>query len=166
MTDSSTGCAKTLVPAGLTGLDAAPDAASYSRFVQRIRRRYAGQMPLLADGEPLRPAMQATLDALLAGGLDTGAALRVLRQLVIERLAVLDCNGACERQAPLHVVTGAMTELAELALDVAMRHSRAALDDQHGAPQATGGGPARMWVVGMGKLGARELNVSSDIDLI
>jgi len=166
MTDSSTGCAKTLVPAELTGLDASPDAASYSRFVQRIRRRYAGQIPLLADGEPLRPAMQATLDALLAGGLDTGAALRVLRQLVIERLAVLDCNGACERQAPLHVVTGAMTELAELALDVAMRHSRAALDEQHGAPQATGGGPARMWVVGMGKLGARELNVSSDIDLI
>jgi len=59
-----------------------------------------------------------------------------------------------------------MTELAELALDVAMRHSREALDAQHGAPQAEGGGPARMWVVGMGKLGARELNVSSDIDLI
>ncbi|MDB5845752.1 MAG: (Glutamate--ammonia-ligase) adenylyltransferase [Polaromonas sp.] len=92
MTDSSTGCAKNPVPAGLTDPDAVPDAASHSRYVQRIRRRYAGQMPLLADGAPLRPAMQATLDALLAGGLDTGAALRVLRQLVIERLAVLDCG--------------------------------------------------------------------------
>ncbi|WP_029527107.1 bifunctional [glutamate--ammonia ligase]-adenylyl-L-tyrosine phosphorylase/[glutamate--ammonia-ligase] adenylyltransferase [Polaromonas glacialis] len=223
MTDSSTGCPITLVPAGPTPTDSSPDAASYSRYVQRIRRRYAEQMPLLADGAPLRPAMQATLDALLAGGLDTGAALRVLRQLVLERLAVLDCEKAptlptlCgslppEGAAPpaawqsqfrdgnlqgdgadtlvassdalpplqagslpagvpavgvaLQVITGAMTELAELALDVAMRHSRAALDEQHGAPRASGGGPARMWVVGMGKLGARELNVSSDIDLI
>ena len=166
MTDCSTGCAKSLDPAGLTDLDAAPDAASYSRYVQRIRRRYADRMPLLAAGPPLRPAMQAALDALLASGLDTGAALRLLRQLVIERLAVLDCTGATESQAPLAVVTRAMTELAELALDVAMRHSRAALDAQHGAPLAPDGAQARMWVVGMGKLGARELNVSSDIDLI
>ncbi|MEP6588070.1 MAG: glutamine-synthetase adenylyltransferase, partial [Polaromonas sp.] len=184
-----------------------PSASSaYSRYVQRIRRRYAGQMPLLAAGEPVRATMQTTLDALLASGLETGAALRVLRQLVMERLVVLDCEaptlptscgslppegalrlrpGEAGSAAPagkdaaptlpcgvlavgvgLQVVTRAMTELAELALDVAMRHSREALDAQHGAPQAEGGGPARMWVVGMGKLGARELNVSSDIDLI
>ena len=82
----------TVLPIGPTPPDGLPDASSYSRYVQRIRRRYAEQMPLLAPGEPLRPAMQATLDALLAGGLDTGAALRVLRQLVLERLVVLDCN--------------------------------------------------------------------------
>ena len=206
MTDSLTGCSKTPFRAGPPAPDALPDPSSYSRFVQRIRRRYAGQLPLLAAGAPLRPAMQATFEALQAGGLDTGAALRVLRQLVLERLTVLDCN----QQAPtlpqegdtppaawqsqfhdgslyeteaqkslssgpgcvgmggvgLHVVTRAMTELAELALDVALRHSRETLDAQHGAPRDAGGAPARMWVVGMGKLGARELNVSSDIDLI
>ncbi|MDB5885743.1 MAG: (Glutamate--ammonia-ligase) adenylyltransferase, partial [Polaromonas sp.] len=167
MTDSSTGCSKTPFSAGPPAPDAAPDpSSSYSRYVQRIRRRYADQLPLLAPGVPLRPAMQATLDALQAGGLDTGAALRVLRQLVLERLAVLDCDGPCTRQAPLVVVTRAMTELAELALDVALRHSCEALDAQHGAPRDAVGAPARMWVVGMGKLGARELNVSSDIDLI
>ncbi|MEO8390317.1 bifunctional [glutamate--ammonia ligase]-adenylyl-L-tyrosine phosphorylase/[glutamate--ammonia-ligase] adenylyltransferase, partial [Polaromonas sp.] len=69
-------------------------------------------------------------------------------------------------QAPLQVITRAMTELAELALDVAMRESGAELDGLHGAPQGPDGTRARMWVVGMGKLGARELNVSSDIDLI
>ena len=110
----------------------------------------------------MRVAMQGTLEALLESGLETGAALRVLRQLVMERLVVLDCDG----QAPLAVVTQAMTDLAELALDAAMVDSRKALDALHGAPQAPDGTPARMWVVGMGKLGARELNVSSDIDLI
>jgi glutamate-ammonia-ligase adenylyltransferase len=142
------------------------NSAAYSRYVQRIRRRYGAQMPLLAEGPPVRAMMDATLAALLAGGLETGAALRVLRQLVLERLVTLDCDGPCEHQAPLVLVTRAMTELAELALDVAMRQSREALDAQHGAPQAPGGQRARMWVVGMGKLGARELNVSSDIDLI
>ncbi|MFS2033183.1 bifunctional [glutamate--ammonia ligase]-adenylyl-L-tyrosine phosphorylase/[glutamate--ammonia-ligase] adenylyltransferase [Polaromonas sp. CT11-55] len=145
---------------------AGPAASGYSRFVQRVRRRYAEWLALLPPGAPVRASMQTALDALLTQGLDTGAALRVLRQLVMERLVVLDCDGASEEQAPLKVVTCAMTELAELALDVAMRESGIMLDAQHGAPQAPDGERARMWVVGMGKLGARELNVSSDIDLI
>ena len=123
----------------------------------------------------MRAAMALTFEALQQSGLDTGAALRVLRQLVMERLVVLDCDGKPTSQAPLAVVTRAMTELAELALDIAMQASQQALDASYGAPQgpatATSGGDggnarARMWVVGMGKLGGRELNVSSDIDLI
>ena len=142
------------------------DASGYSRFVQRIRRRYEAQRTLLQPGEPTRTSMESALLALRAQGLDTGAALRVLRQLVIERLVVLDCDGPPAEQAALGVVTRAMTELAELALDVAMLESRASLDAQYGPPQADNGLTAQMWVIGMGKLGARELNVSSDIDLI
>ena len=137
-------------------------ASDYSRFVQRIRRRYAAQMSLLAQGEPAQSNMQAAWQALRQQGLDVGASLRVLRQLVMERLVVLDCEG----RAPLEVVTRAMTELAELALDVAMKESQTSLDAQYGEPLAPDGSRAQMWVVGMGKLGARELNVSSDIDLI
>lgn len=142
------------------------DASSYSRYVQRIRRRYATQLSLLVETPPTRATMAATLQALLATGLDIGAALRVLRQLVLERLIRLDCDGPSDTQAPLKMVTRAMTELAELALDVAMCHTRDTLDTQHGTPQTHSGQRAQMWVVGMGKLGARELNVSSDIDLI
>lgn len=139
-------------------------ASGYSRFVQRIRRRYADQLAVLPPGAPERNAMQTAYAALQAQGLETGAALRVLRQLVIERLVVLDCDF----QAPLTVITRAMTDLAEMALDIAIRESCAPLDALHGAPQASGppGKRAHLWVVGMGKLGARELNVSSDIDLI
>ena len=138
------------------------DTAMHSRMVQRIRRRYAWRLPLLADGAPRRGGMQAVFTALQAAGLDTSAALRVMRQLVIERLAVLDC----EQQAPLAVIIEAMTELAEVALDVAVQDTDALLDALYGPPLGPDGSRARMWVVGMGKLGARELNVSSDIDLI
>jgi glutamate-ammonia-ligase adenylyltransferase len=142
------------------------NASAYSRFVQRIRRRYVAQRTLLAPGEPRRSSMESALAALRAQGLDTSAALRVLRQLVMERLVVLDCEGLPAQQVALNVVTFAMTELAELALDVAMQESSVALDAQYGQPQTEDGAPAQMWVIGMGKLGARELNVSSDIDLI
>ncbi len=155
-----------------TRLAAAPvvDAAlsGYSRFVQRIRRRYGAQLHLLPVGVPLRESMQTAFLALCAEGLALGAALRVLRQLVMERLVVLDCDGDGDGvgRAALAVVTRAMTELAELALDAALLASQETLDALYGAPQAPGGTRAQMWVVGMGKLGARELNVSSDIDLI
>src|SRR5690606_17367385 len=82
-----------------------------------------------------------------------------------------------------------LTELAELALDAACELAFAELDslyceplvgpsedDVPGRSRLDAGPPpdlagekprrAHLWVVGMGKLGARELNVSSDIDLI
>jgi glutamate-ammonia-ligase adenylyltransferase len=140
--------------------------AEHSRFVQRVRRRYPTELSCLPPGEPVHASMQLCLGQLRERGLPVPAALRVLRQLVLERLVVLDC----EQGAPLAVVTRAVTELAELALDAACTLAFADLDEQHGAPLYTDaqGQPqrARLWVIGMGKLGARELNVSSDIDLI
>ena len=130
--------------------------------MQRLRRRYETQLPLLPAGAPLRASLQQALGALQAQGFDTSAALRMLRQLVMERLIQLDCD----QQAALQVVTRAVTELAELALDVACTQACDELDARHGAPLATDGQRAQLWIVGMGKLGARELNVSSDIDLI
>ena len=136
--------------------------AGHSRFLQRLHRRYGSDLTLLPAGAPRRAAMDAVCDALLARGNDTGTALRVLRQLVMERLIQLDCDG----QAPLSDITCAVTELAELALDRACRHARQELDTRHGAPQGPEGQAVQLWIIGMGKLGARELNVSSDIELI
>jgi [glutamine synthetase] adenylyltransferase / [glutamine synthetase]-adenylyl-L-tyrosine phosphorylase len=148
------------------------DAATHSRYVQRIRRRYTQELSHLPPGVPDRAAQERALQALRDTGLDLPSALRVLRHLVLERLAVLDTE--CE--APLQVVTLAVTELAELALDHALAQALRELDELHGAPEypdpsvPAAQGPvyrrASLWVIGMGKFGARELNVSSDIDLI
>jgi glutamate-ammonia-ligase adenylyltransferase len=135
-----------------------------------VRLRYADRLAVLPPGPPRREGLLQALATLQAQGLALGEALRVLRQLVMERLVVLDC----EQAASLEDVTLAMTHLAEVALDRALVQARAALDAIHGAPmvasaeQVPGAAPevAQLWVIGMGKLGARELNVSSDIDLI
>ncbi|GAB4089255.1 bifunctional [glutamate--ammonia ligase]-adenylyl-L-tyrosine phosphorylase/[glutamate--ammonia-ligase] adenylyltransferase [Hydrogenophaga soli] len=142
--------------------------SEHSRLVQRVHRRYADWLTLLPEGPPTRETLGQALEALQARGLALGAALRVTRQLLMARLAVLDCD----RQADLAVVTRGVTELAELALDAAVTHAKATLDELHGAPLRPtsgvdgGSAVAQVWVMGMGKLGARELNVSSDIDLI
>ncbi|MGM9424829.1 bifunctional [glutamate--ammonia ligase]-adenylyl-L-tyrosine phosphorylase/[glutamate--ammonia-ligase] adenylyltransferase [Hydrogenophaga sp. MI9] len=136
--------------------------AEHSRFVQRVRRRYEKELDCLPPGAPVKASMLACLATLRERGLPVPAALRVLRQLVMERLVVLDC----EQDATLAEVTRAVTELAEIALDQACALAFADLDDLYGAPMTETGQRAQLWVIGMGKLGARELNVSSDIDLI
>jgi glutamate-ammonia-ligase adenylyltransferase len=99
---------------------------------------------------------------LRAQGHDVGPALRILRQWAMARLLTLDC----EQNAPLDLITTSVTHLAELALDEACQQAFHDLDARHGPPLLANGEKAQFWVVGMGKLGARELNVSSDIDLI
>lgn len=145
--------------------------AQHSRMVQRLRRRYAEELALLPPGLPNLTTLGHTLSALQTRGLGLGAALRVLRQLVMERLALLDCEqGACVED-----ITQVVTWLAELALDQALAHARHSLNELHGPPLVgesavtdphTPAQEAQLWIVGMGKFGARELNVSSDIDLI
>lgn len=138
-------------------------AASHSRFWQRLHRRYADVMDVLPPGTPVRATMEQALQRLQQEqGWDLSAALRVVRQLVMERLMALDCA----RQADLHTVTRGVTELAELALDRACAQVRQELDARHGRPAGPEGQEVPLWIIGMGKLGARELNVSSDIDLI
>ena len=136
--------------------------ADHSRFVQRIRRRYPAEVGAMPAGAPTGAMVAELLRSLMAQGRGLAAALRVARHLVIERLAVLDI----EEDAPLDTVTRAMTELAEVALEHALAQARQEEGLRHGQPVTETGRPIDLWVVGMGKLGSRELNVSSDIDLV
>ncbi|MED5621574.1 bifunctional [glutamate--ammonia ligase]-adenylyl-L-tyrosine phosphorylase/[glutamate--ammonia-ligase] adenylyltransferase [Ideonella sp. BN130291] len=136
--------------------------AEHSRFVQRIRRRFAAELALLPSGRPDAAAINALIDRLQADGRALPSALRVARQVVLERIAVLDL----EQAATLDDVTATMTTLAEVTLERALAAARAEEDERHGTPLTPAGERIDFWIVGMGKLGARELNVSSDIDLI
>ena len=64
--------------------------ADHSRFVQRIRRRYAAERALLVAGVPDVDSIIALVSTLQGGGRALASALRVARQLVLERLAELD----------------------------------------------------------------------------
>jgi glutamate-ammonia-ligase adenylyltransferase len=139
-----------------------PPLSEGSRFHQRLQRRYADVFASLPADVPQRASLTQAYAQLRTQGHEVGAALRILRQWTMARLLTLDC----EQQAPLETITLAVTHLAEVALDAACQQAFQDLDARHGIPTTTAGRRAELWVIGMGKLGARELNVSSDIDLI
>ncbi|GAB2874322.1 bifunctional [glutamate--ammonia ligase]-adenylyl-L-tyrosine phosphorylase/[glutamate--ammonia-ligase] adenylyltransferase [Microbulbifer echini] len=59
-----------------------------------------------------------------------------------------------------------LSDLAELAINTALQWHHDQLAQRYGEPRDRLGRAQSMVVLGMGKLGARELNLSSDIDLI
>lgn len=89
--------------------------------------------------------------------------LRLLRKRTFFTVMVRDLGG----QADLEEVVGAMTALADLCVSQAYRSVIQDLLPVHGTPRdPTTGLPQEMIIIGMGKLGGCELNVSSDIDLV
>ncbi|MDX2219899.1 MAG: bifunctional [glutamate--ammonia ligase]-adenylyl-L-tyrosine phosphorylase/[glutamate--ammonia-ligase] adenylyltransferase [Burkholderiales bacterium] len=89
------------------------------------------------------------------------SALRQLRLNVMLRTIHRDINGL----ATLDEVMRTVSDLAEVAVTHALDLHGRRLGAKHGLP-AGQDGVMPLWVVGMGKLGGFELNVSSDIDLI
>ena len=89
-------------------------------------------------------------------------ALRHLRKQVMARIIVRDLNNL----ADLDEVLRTISNLAELALLTAIKFLTRWLNKQFGQPTNHLGQIQELIVVGMGKLGGQELNVSSDIDLI
>lgn len=101
------------------------------------------------------------------GNLDDEAhlarAVRRLRKRVMVKLILRDLNGL----ADLNEVMQAMTALAEICIRQAQNCLLLAMQQQYGTPLGeTSKLPQELLVIGMGKLGGGELNVSSDIDLI
>ena len=98
-----------------------PALADHSRFVQRVRRRYGGELHRLPQGLPDFATVTALIANLEADGASVMSALRVARQLVLERLAVLDIEEGHDQAD----ITLAMTHLAEATLERALVQARA-----------------------------------------
>src|SRR5229473_4184979 len=125
------------------------DPLEFSRYARQLvatRPELREELERARGSGWTRQAMQAFLRE--RGGGDEGAlhsALRKLRQRVLLRTMARDLSGT----ADLDEVCGTMSALAETAIDASLAY----LDP-------------RLVVVGMGKLGGGELNVSSDVDLV
>jgi glutamate-ammonia-ligase adenylyltransferase len=90
------------------------------------------------------------------------SALRQLRRREMVRIAWRDLAGTADLDTTLADLSG----LAEACIDTALERLHGWQVAQWGEPRTRAGEPQRLVVLGMGKLGAGELNFSSDIDLI
>jgi glutamate-ammonia-ligase adenylyltransferase len=112
------------------------------------------------DWTPSDTAIDAAVAAGDAAALD--ALLRRLRRRVLLHTIARDLSG----KAPLLEVCAAVTHLADSALRAAVTLHHRALATIHGEPCSDEGEEQQLIAIGMGKLGGRELNASSDIDLV
>jgi Glutamine synthetase adenylyltransferase len=93
---------------------------------------------------------------------DLVVALRRLRCREMVRIAWRDLAG----WADLHETLADLTQLAEACVDGALSHLDTWHNKRWGTPCNRKGDPQSLTILGMGKLGAGELNFSSDIDLM
>lgn len=138
-----------------------------SRYVQRLLDTDPTLLPWLRENyaQPCSAEeMQLWLNTMPAADEpQLATALRNLRKRVMLKLLTRDLGGL----ADLDEVMACMTALAELTVQRAQSCAMDALVQQYGQPIGADSGQAQeLLVIGMGKLGGGELNVSSDIDLI
>jgi glutamate-ammonia-ligase adenylyltransferase len=141
------------------------NARRFSRYLDQILTAE----PQLLDAIDLRaPFKVACAPAALATAATRDDVQRILRRLRKQALAALIVRDLAG-WANLAEVTRTMTQLAECALNVALDWVTRDLSQTLGTPRGnpdSGGQAQQLHVVGMGKLGGGELNVSSDIDLV
>ena len=155
-------------PAGLQNLIA---VFSHSRFLSDEVLQHPDWIEQTSDLEPMFTAEE--YKARLAAYLDhepagTSAALSLaqFRRRKILRTLLRDVRGFCS----LAETTEELSNLADAILHVSYERIREGLVARHGVPRYTdSSGQTRacgMSVIALGKLGGRELNYSSDIDLM
>jgi [glutamine synthetase] adenylyltransferase / [glutamine synthetase]-adenylyl-L-tyrosine phosphorylase len=93
---------------------------------------------------------------------DMLAALRRWRRREMVRIAWRALAGWAEVEETLTD----LSDFADTAIRVALAHARQALTARYGEPRSASGAMQPLVVVAMGKLGGRELNFSSDVDLV
>jgi glutamate-ammonia-ligase adenylyltransferase len=98
---------------------------------------------------------------------DLDSARRGLRRFAAReklRIATRDLLGHPGQD--VDVTARELSDLAEACCEVALAEALAWGEARFGPPLAAGGAPCALAVIGMGKLGGRELNAGSDVDLM
>ncbi|HJV85462.1 MAG TPA: bifunctional [glutamate--ammonia ligase]-adenylyl-L-tyrosine phosphorylase/[glutamate--ammonia-ligase] adenylyltransferase [Noviherbaspirillum sp.] len=141
-------------------------SAVASRFYARWLNADPARAGMVADLAQLSitPAIFAQLlQKETAAGMPLQRAVRRVRNLVVATLIERDLGG----RADLAEVMETISSFAEFAVQTHLTALTAEMIEAHGTPIGNESGEQQeMIVLGMGKLGGRELNVSSDIDLI
>ena len=141
-----------------------------SEQASRFYRRWIEADPARCDAVVKTAKLSltpATLTDLLQTEINLGLplprAMRRVRNLVLCALIRRDLQGT----ADLAEVVASMTLFADFAITTHLDALHAEMEALHGVPVGADSGlPQHLIVLGMGKLGGGELNVSSDIDLI
>jgi len=147
-----------------------PEVWNASEYLARSCLRDPGMLvSLIESGELGNPLPSGSMGAALRRSLadvadenDLGNRLRRFRRRQMVRIIWRDIT----RRASLAETLEDLSELADICIRQGLEHLYRWAVEKRGTPRNAQGEPQELVVLGMGKLGARELNLSSDIDLI
>ena len=147
--------------------DALPGIFAASDFVAQACIRDADLLPdLIGRFDLTRPAapgeLAARAPAVLGSDVEMLSALRHWRRREMVRIAWRALAGWAEVEETL----ADLSDFADAAIRAALEHARQTLTARYGEPRSASGAVQPLVVVAMGKLGGRELNFSSDVDLV
>ncbi|MBS0208823.1 MAG: bifunctional [glutamate--ammonia ligase]-adenylyl-L-tyrosine phosphorylase/[glutamate--ammonia-ligase] adenylyltransferase [Planctomycetes bacterium] len=121
---------------------------------------------LVLNKLPTRADLRATLAEVARGAVDLEPILHSFKNTQQLRVGVRNILGKEEIQS----TTGALSDIAETCLERIIEHEYARLAEKLGEPTIGGevrtGQKCELIVLAMGKLGGRELNYHSDLDLV
>ena len=140
---------------------------SYSRFLSESVLRDPERLLQVAASRSFNSVLtlenyRERLYSFLGAGVPSAVDFARFRRQQLLRILLRDVLGA----ATLSNVTEELSNLADAILDVAYRRIRAELVARHGEPRLEDGSLCGFSVISLGKLGGKELNYSSDIDLM
>ncbi len=129
-----------------------------SPFAAGMLERHPDWAVHLDEHQP--PAADALATEIAASGLDAG-----LRRFRNQQMLRIIWRDLCHL-ASLDETFADLTSVAEICLAAAIEGNRQKLQEKFGAPVDESSQEQRLAVIGLGKLGGGELNLSSDIDLM
>ncbi len=140
---------------------------TYSRFLAEEILEHPEWAEQLLDPVDLQRVstvedLRARLEAALPPGLPPPVELAKFRRRQILRIMIRDVMGL----GTLPEITGELTAVADVIVEVAYERIHRELVAHYGQPQSEDGGAAHFAVIALGKMGGQELNYSSDIDLM
>jgi len=149
---------------------ALPRVLACSPYIAETLGRYPGMLQeLLVSGRLNRPLADGELGQIAGDVLSpelTEAELqhrmRLLRHRELMRIAWRDLV----HESSLEETLVELSSLADAVICSTLAWAVATLKPRYGTPRAADGSVSHFIVLGMGKLGGRELNFSSDVDLI
>jgi glutamate-ammonia-ligase adenylyltransferase len=147
------------------------DLCAHSQYLSEILINNPGMIDELLDSLVLNQPrdlmeLQSELRELSRGATDPEPILHSFQDTHLLRIGVRDILG----KQTIQETTAGLSDLAETILIQVARNEYFPTEVRHGAPLLDGGPhsgkPVRVAIVALGKLGAREMNYHSDLDLM
>jgi glutamate-ammonia-ligase adenylyltransferase len=126
---------------------------------------YLDMLRIPLRSSPSRTELLAQLQGEIDAAFEDSAVLRIFRRFRQKQVLRIGTNDII-RDRPLEEITRDISRVADTALEVALATALKHMTAKFGEPITNSGEPARCVVLAFGKLGGKELNYSSDIDLM